>query len=95
LLLVVSNVFMTLAWYGHLKFKDKPICLVIVSSWGFACFEYLFQVLANRVGSAEWPAAAKSGLGMHNADHLYARSFRAPEAHYKRDQALLVTAMHN
>jgi uncharacterized protein (DUF486 family) len=51
LLLVLSNVFMTFAWYGHLKFKDKPIWIVIVLSWGLAFFEYLFQVPANRIGS--------------------------------------------
>jgi uncharacterized protein len=52
LLLFISNIFMTLAWYGHLKFKDKPLWLVIVASWALAFFEYLFQVPANRIGSA-------------------------------------------
>ena len=42
---------MTFAWYGHLKFKDKPIFLVIITSWGIAFFEYLLQVPANRWGS--------------------------------------------
>ena len=51
LLLVLSNVFMTFAWYGHLKFKDKPLWIAIVLSWGLAFFEYLFQVPANRIGS--------------------------------------------
>lgn len=51
LLLVLSNVFMTFAWYGHLKFKGKPLWIVIVLSWGLAFFEYLFQVPANRIGS--------------------------------------------
>jgi hypothetical protein len=51
-LLVCSNVFMTFAWYGHLKFKDKPILLVILVSWGIALFEYCFQVPANRWGSS-------------------------------------------
>jgi uncharacterized protein (DUF486 family) len=54
LLLVLSNVFMTFAWYGHLKFKDKPIWMVIVLSWGLAFFEYLFQVPANRIGSTRF-----------------------------------------
>src|SRR4030081_3585081 len=45
---------MTLAWYGHLKFKDKPLWLVIVVSWALALFEYLFQVPANRIGSARF-----------------------------------------
>ena len=50
-LLVVSNIFMTLAWYGHLKFKENPIWLVILASWGIAFFEYVFQVPANRIGA--------------------------------------------
>lgn len=50
-LLVCSNSFMNLAWYGHLKFKDKPIALVILASWGIAFFEYCFQVPANRIGN--------------------------------------------
>ena len=50
-LLTVSNVFMTVAWYGHLKFKSKPLLLVILVSWGIAFFEYLLQVPANRWGS--------------------------------------------
>lgn len=55
-LLVVSNVFMTLAWYGHLKFKDwrwfeqAGLFVVILISWGLAFFEYCFQVPANRIG---------------------------------------------
>ena len=51
LLLVISNTFMTLAWYGHLKFREKPLWLVILASWGISLFEYIFQVPANRVGS--------------------------------------------
>ncbi len=51
LLLVCSNIFMTFAWYGHLKFKDKPLWLVIIVSWSIAFFEYCFQVPANRWGS--------------------------------------------
>ena len=57
LLLFVSNIFMTLAWYGHLKFKDKPLWLVIVASWALAFFEYLFRVPANRIGSARFTLA--------------------------------------
>ena len=57
LLLFISNIFMTLAWYGHLKFKDKPLWLVIVASWALAFFEYLFQVPANRIGSAHFTLA--------------------------------------
>lgn len=50
-LLTVSNVFMTFAWYGHLKFKGKPLALVILVSWGIAFFEYVLMVPANRWGS--------------------------------------------
>jgi uncharacterized protein len=50
-LLTCSNIFMTFAWYGHLKFKAKPLLLVILVSWGIAFFEYCFQVPANRWGS--------------------------------------------
>ncbi len=56
LLLVISNTFMTLAWYGHLKFKDMSwgkelgLFAIILISWGLAFFEYLFQVPANRIG---------------------------------------------
>lgn len=50
LLLTVSNVFMTFAWYGHLKYRNLPLLTVILASWGIAFFEYCFQVPANRVG---------------------------------------------
>ena len=51
ILLVISNIFMTIAWYGHLKYKRKPLALVIVVSWAIAFFEYIFQVPANRIGA--------------------------------------------
>lgn len=51
LLLIISNVFMTLAWYGHLKHKSSALWLAILASWGLALFEYVFQVPANRIGS--------------------------------------------
>lgn len=50
-LLFSSNVFMTFAWYGHLKHKDKALWIVILVSWGIAFFEYCLQVPANRLGS--------------------------------------------
>ena len=56
-LLLASNVFMTFAWYGHLKFKTTPLLVVILVSWGIAFFEYLLQVPANRIGSASFSAA--------------------------------------
>jgi uncharacterized protein (DUF486 family) len=49
-LLIVSNLFMTVAWYGHLKHRNAPLILAIISSWLIAFFEYLFQVPANRLG---------------------------------------------
>ena len=49
-LLVVSNIFMTVAWYGHLKHRNAPLFFAIISSWLIAFFEYLFQVPANRLG---------------------------------------------
>jgi uncharacterized protein (DUF486 family) len=52
ILLIISNIFMTLAWYGHLKLKAKPLLLMILMSWLIALPEYLFQVPANRIGSA-------------------------------------------
>ncbi len=56
-LLVASNVFMTFAWYGHLKFKSAPLLVVILVSWGIAFFEYLLQVPANRIGHGTFTAA--------------------------------------
>jgi len=56
-LLIGSNLFMTVAWYGHLKFKDKPLWLVVFASWGIAFFEYWLAVPANRIGSNIYSAA--------------------------------------
>ena len=57
ILLTVSNIFMTLAWYGHLKYKDTPLWLAILASWGIAFVEYCFQVPANRIGHYDFTAA--------------------------------------
>jgi len=54
LLLLVSNVFMTFAWYGHLKYRSSPLWLAVFASWGIAFFEYCFQVPANRIGSYQF-----------------------------------------
>ena len=54
ILLVLSNTFMNLAWYGHLKFKHSALWIAILVSWGIALFEYIFQVPANRLGSDQW-----------------------------------------
>lgn len=56
-LLVCSNVFMTFAWYGHLKYKAAPLALVVLVSWGIAFIEYCFAVPANRIGHAVYSAA--------------------------------------
>ena len=56
-LLTISNVFMTIAWYGHLKYKSKPLGLVILVSWLIAFVEYCFQVPANRIGHYQYTAA--------------------------------------
>jgi uncharacterized protein (DUF486 family) len=57
ILLVCSNVFMTLAWYGHLKFKSVPLVTVVLVSWGIAFVEYCFAVPANHIGSAVYSPA--------------------------------------
>ena len=56
-LLVVANVFMTFAWYGHLKIKNAPLWAIILVSWGIALLEYCFQVPANRIGHEFFSAA--------------------------------------
>ncbi len=57
LLLAGSNIFMTFAWYGHLRFKESPLFLVILVSWGIAFIEYCLAVPANRWGSAVYTTA--------------------------------------
>jgi len=54
LLLSASNIFMTFAWYGHLKYLNSPLLLAILASWSIAFFEYCFQVPANRIGSYQF-----------------------------------------
>src|ERR1044072_7558097 len=50
-LLTISNIFMTFAWYGHLKYRNKPLVIAIFASWLVALFEYVFQGPANRIGA--------------------------------------------
>ena len=57
LLLIGSNIFMTFAWYGHLKFENKPLWILIIVSWGIAFFEYCLAVPANRIGHTVYSAA--------------------------------------
>jgi len=56
-LLIGSNLFMTVAWYGHLKFKESPLLLVILASWAIAFVEYCLALPANRIGHAVYSAA--------------------------------------
>ena len=55
-LLTLSNIFMTAAWYGHLRFRESPLWLAILGSWGIAFFEYCLQVPANRYGYGQFNA---------------------------------------
>lgn len=57
LMLVASNVFMTFAWYGHLKYKGSPLLIAVMASWGIALFEYCLAVPANRIGSEVYSTA--------------------------------------
>jgi uncharacterized protein len=57
ILLTISNIFMTFAWYGHLKYRTSPLWIAILASWSIAFFEYCFQVPANRIGSYEFSTA--------------------------------------
>jgi hypothetical protein len=57
LLLIASNVFMTFAWYGHLKFTHSPLWMAVMASWGIAFIEYWFAVPANRIGHQVYSAA--------------------------------------
>ncbi|MEI8140451.1 MAG: DMT family protein [bacterium] len=56
-LLAISNIFMTFAWYGHLKYKSSPLWMAIMVSWSIAFFEYCFQVPANRYGYGQFNGA--------------------------------------
>lgn len=62
LLLLGSNIFMTFAWYGHLKYKATPLVVAIFASWGIAFFEYCLMVPANRIGSAVYSAPQLKGM---------------------------------
>lgn len=57
LLLIASNVFMTFAWYGHLKFASSPLWIAVMASWSIAFIEYWFAVPANRIGHQVYSAA--------------------------------------
>lgn len=57
ILLTISNIFMTIAWYGHLRYKNSPLWMAILVSWMIAFVEYCFQVPANRIGHYQFSAA--------------------------------------
>ena len=57
ILLTISNIFMTFAWYGHLRHRSAPLWVAILASWGIAFLEYCFQVPANRIGAAQFTTA--------------------------------------
>jgi uncharacterized protein len=57
ILLTISNIFMTFAWYGHLRFRESPLWIAILASWLIAFAEYCFQVPANRIGSYQFSTA--------------------------------------
>ncbi len=57
ILLTISNIFMTFAWYGHLKYRSSPLWIAILASWGIAFAEYCFQVPANRIGYGRFDGA--------------------------------------
>jgi len=56
-LLTISNIFMTFAWYGHLKYRNSPLWIAIIASWSIALLEYCFMVPANRIGSYQFSTA--------------------------------------
>ena len=62
ILLTISNVFMTFAWYGHLKYKTSPLWIAILGSWMIALAEYCFQVPANRIGHGIFTAPQLKGI---------------------------------
>ena len=68
ILLTISNIFMTFAWYGHLRFKSSPLWIVILASWGIAFVVYCFQVPANRIGA--WASFRRlSSKVIQESDH--------------------------
>src|SRR5258708_2677480 len=71
LFLSISNVFMTFAWYGQLRFPDRPLWIVVLASWGIAFLEYCFVVPANRIGHTVYSAAQiEDDAGDHHADRV-------------------------
>ena len=81
ILLTISNVFMTFAWYGHLKHKGAALWIVVLVSWRIAFFEYCFQVPANRIGSNAGMSAAQleDPAGGDHAGRLHRVRRRLPE----------------
>ena len=95
ILLFISNIFMTLAWYGHLKYKDKPLWIAISVSWLLAFFEYVFQVPANRHRiRALHDCAAQGHAGMHHDRPVHDDRLAALWADAALEQRCLVCAHH-
>ena len=67
-MLIFSNLFMTTAWYGHLKFMSIPLWIAVVASWGIAFFEYCFAVPANRIGEAVYATAQLKTCLLYTSD---------------------------
>src|SRR5260370_10854177 len=74
-LLTISNIFMTFAWYGHLKYRNVGLFKVILLGWMIAFFEYCFRVPANRIGSYEFTAAQLKTIQEVISGSHYARVF--------------------
>ncbi|HEY6269119.1 MAG TPA: DMT family protein [Candidatus Acidoferrum sp.] len=72
LLLTISNIFVTFAWYGHLKYRSEALRKVVMASWGIAFFEYCFEEPANRIGSYEFNGAQ---LFLEDGAHRRTQSF--------------------
>jgi len=83
ILLVCSNLFMTIAWYGHLKYKSVALVTVVLVSWGIAFVEYCFAVPANRFGSAVYsPAELKTSVS--GAATMFGGRVRPPDGCHPR-----------
>lgn len=80
-LLLISNIFMTFAWYGHLKYQNVPLWKVTLISWGIAFFEYTFQAPANRIGSHTFKCSeAQDDPGNHHPGGVFTFFYLVSEA---------------
>ena len=97
LLLVCSNAFMTLAWYGHIVFKSKlervSLAAIVLLSWGVALFEYCFQVPANRIGSVEY-GVISSAISASKAAATYSTALIPRRTSTTSSKSIRVSAVH-